>query len=83
MNFIYVIHWLYIYVIHWLYWKHLTDLIIRSRSNRNNRIHCDSKKALALRARPPLLSLLPLLFLLRLLLLLCVIRWFQYNMRMT
>ena len=62
MNFIYVIHWLYIYVIHWLYWKHLTDLIIHSRSNRNNSIHCNNKGWRARSARPPLLLQWMLLF---------------------
>ena len=72
----------FIYVIHLLYWKQLTDLIIHSRSNRNNSIHCNNKGA----ARAPLLFPSPLLFLLLLLLLLCMIRsvsWFQYNTWMT
>ena len=33
----------FIYVIHLLYWNQLTDLIIHSRSNRNNSIHCNNK----------------------------------------
>ena len=67
----------FIYVIHMLYWNHL---ITHSSSNRNNSGNKDNKRVRALRARPLLLSFLPPLFLL---LLLCVIRWFQYNIWMT
>ena len=42
----------FIYVIHWLYWKHLTDLIIRNRSNRNNSGDGNNKGERALCARP-------------------------------
>ena len=46
----------FIYVIHLLYWNQLTDLIIHSRSNRNNSIHCNNKGARALRALPFVVS---------------------------
>ena len=43
----------FIYVIHLLYWNQLTDLIIHSRSNRNNSGDGNNKGARALkRARP-------------------------------
>ena len=72
----------FIYVIHLLYWKHLTDLIIHSRSNRKNSIHCNNKGGRAL----PLFLEGMLLFRLFVLILLCMIRlvsWFQYNKWMT
>ena len=54
----------FIYVIHLLYWNQLTDLIIHSRSNRNNTcnrinsIHCNNRgaRARAKRARPFIVS---------------------------
>ena len=67
----------FIYVIHMLYCNHL---ITHSSSNRNISGNDGNKRGRARRARPILLPSSPLLFLL---LLLCVIRWFQYNVWMT